>query len=363
MILYKKDSKGKLRVLEIFAEGDQVVQRSGLFDGKKSETRSSCIGKNIGRSNETSPKEQAIQEAEAKIKKKLEKEYFKTKEEAEGSAVLLPMLAKDYKKESHKIDWSKDVFIQPKLDGMRCLAVVKNGKVSLMSREGKDLSEQYGMAVQHILKDVQRFVKATDVVLDGEIYCHGKTFQENMKLIKKYRPSESEELCYHVYDIADPSLSFKARYSFLSGITPDLEVSCVKKVHTIWPIKDEMVKICHEKFLSEGYEGSIIRHGDDGYKVKGRSSSLLKYKDFIDEVFEIVDVLPFEKYPEQGKFKCKLKDGRTFETGMKMSHEEREEVLANKVNYIGKMAEVRFFEWTDGGLPRFPQAVGVRLDK
>ena len=33
MIIYKKDSKGKIRSLEIYADGDEVVQTSGLVDG------------------------------------------------------------------------------------------------------------------------------------------------------------------------------------------------------------------------------------------------------------------------------------------------------------------------------------------
>ena len=361
MILYKKDSKGKLRVLEIFAEGDQVVQRSGLFDGKRSETRSSCIGKNIGRSNETSPEEQALSEAEAKIKKKLEKEYFTTKEEAEGSEVLLPMLAKDYKKEFHKIDWSKDVFMQPKFDGMRCLAILDpDGSVQLLSREGKNIQEQYG-SMGHIIKNLKECTASQKrVVLDGELYAHGLSFQENMKLIKKYRGDATHEIKFNVYDMVRPE-NFTIRLLKISVIVENLEH--VKISNTVWSVTKDMIKSYHEKFLAEGYEGSIIRHGDDGYKVKGRSSSLLKYKDFIDEAFEIIDVVPSEKSPEQGIFECKTKEGQIFRCGMKFSHEEREDILLNKTNYIGKMAEIRFFEWTDGGLPRFPQAVGVRLDK
>ena len=52
----------------------------------------------------------------------------------------------------------------------------------------------------------------------------------------------------------------------------------------------------------------------------------------------------------------------TFGCGMKFSHEAREEILANKEQYIGMMAEVRFFEYTDDGLPRFPVCVGFRND-
>ena len=119
----------------------------------------------------------------------------------------------------------------------------------------------------------------------------------------------------------------------------------------------------HSKFISQGYEGTMVRWGSEGYYIDKRSSNLLKYKDFQDLACTIVDVEPSEKRPDQGVFICALKDGRTFGCGMKFSHAERAEMLQNKSDYIGYTAEIRFFEFTDDGLPRFPVCVGIRLDK
>ena len=43
--------------------------------------------------------------------------------------------------------------------------------------------------------------------------------------------------------------------------------------------------------------------------------------------------------------------------------QERQQILIDKADYIGQTAEIRFFEYTDDGLPRFPVCVGFRLDK
>ena len=108
----------------------------------------------------------------------------------------------------------------------------------------------------------------------------------------------------------------------------------------------------------------MIRHSDEGYAVNKRSSQLLKYKDFLDEAYIVQAVLPSESRPEQGIISCYCpKTKVTFQTGMKFSHEAREEILRNKHMYIGQMAEIRFFEYTDGGIPRFPVCVGFRFDK
>ena len=75
-----------------------------------------------------------------------------------------------------------------------------------------------------------------------------------------------------------------------------------------------------------------------------------------------MDIVPSEKNPLQGVVHCISGNG-TFGCGMKFSHKEREEILANKDHYIGQTAEIRFFEYTDDGVPRFPVCVGFRLDK
>ena len=37
--------------------------------------------------------------------------------------------------------------------------------------------------------------------------------------------------------------------------------------------------------------------------------------------------------------------------------------MINGLVSIGKMAEIRFFEYSDEGVPRFPVMVGIRQDK
>jgi ATP-dependent DNA ligase len=195
---------------------------------------------------------------------------------------------------------------------------------------------------------------------DGELYAHGLSFQENTRLIKKYRPGETEKVIYHIYDVIS-ELPFIDRYALAKGIV-DASTNCVL-VPTFKVNDEDDLNRLHKQFLSEGYEGSILRWGDEGYKVNGRSSHLLKYKDFLDETYKVVDVEPSDKNPEQGTVICQNDKGDRFGCGMKFSHAERELILLDKDLYIGQMAEVRFFEYTDGGIPRFPVCVGFRIDK
>jgi len=346
--LYKKDTKKNLRFLTISTEGSILIQESGIV-GTDSPIKheKECTPKNVGKVNATTGEEQAVSQMNSLIEKKLKEGYFETKEETNEFEVILPMLAKVYEKEAKKIDWS-NCYVQPKLDGMRCLDTV-NGKIS---RKNTPIE-----TMDHIV--INR-PGTSNIIVDGELYAHGLSFQENMKLIKKKRP-ESVNVKHHVYDIISNS-PFRDRNALLKAIvmkSTNLELVPTYKVTSM-----EEVKEYHSKFLGEGYEGTMIRWGNEGYKINGRSSNLLKYKDFIDKTYTIVDVLPSEADPEIGVIHCKLnKSDETFGCGMKFSHLERKEILANKANYIGKTAEVRFFEFTDGGIPRFPVVYGFRLDK
>lgn len=356
--IYKKDSKGRVRVLHVYTEGADLIQESGLVDGEKVEHRSTCTAKNIGKSNETTPEEQARFEAQSKIETKMSTGYFSTPEEAEekgGKDHMLPMLAKSYDKVAAKINWSGEVFIQPKLDGMRCMAIIENGTVTLLSRKGKVID-----TMQHII-DAILAAGVTDGVLDGELYAHGKNFQENMRLIKKHRPGETEKVVYHVYDTVTED-RYGVRHTSITSILRESNQSI--EVIENYLIKDEAsINDHHSRFLGAGYEGSIIRHSDMGYDVNKRSNSLLKYKDFHDITCKVVDIIPSEKRPEHGVAVCALDNGEQFKCGMKFSHDERREILANKNTFIGKWAEVRFFEYSEDGIPRFPVCVGFRLDR
>lgn len=349
------DTAGKLRFLTVRAVGPELVQLSGLYDSEKPlEHRTTCKPKNVGRANATTAEEQALKEAKAKIADKLKLEYFETILEAQTTEVIQAMLAKDSKDikdfDTVLIDWTKPVFAQPKLDGMRALGLPL---APMMSREGTPIT-----TMGHIQTEIDTCV--TQYHLDGELYSHGRNFQENMRLIKKDRGAETKEIKYRVYDLIVKTMPFAGRYALLTEICQGK--TNIELVPT-YPIRNmDDLKRIHKKFLAEGYEGTMIRHGDYGYECGKDSDSLLKYKDMRDIACLVVDVLPADKNPDQGVVQCQIKAG-VFGCGMKFSHTERREILKNKDQYIGKVAEVRFFEFSEEGIPRFPVCFGFRLDK
>lgn len=348
MILYKKDSKGKIRFIEFQVDGDQFSYTSGEIGTDNPVTHSKiCKAKNVGRSNETTPEQQAQLEMKAKIKNKLDRGYFKTISEAQNTEVILPMLAKDYFKEKSKIDWS-NAYCQPKLDGNRALLFVKNKKGKLISRQNKEF-----IHLSHITDKVN----LPDGIYDGELYAHGYPFSELMELIKK--ECDNTVIKYYAYDMIS-NLSFKYRFMELMAVVDNLEH--IKLTSTVRVYSEKDLEKEYSTYIQEGYEGAMLRWGKEPYKMKARSSNLLKYKKFIDIALPIIDIEPADQKPKWGVPVFEI-NGETFRAGTKLSHKEREDLLKNKDKYIGRTGEIRFFEYSKYGVPRFPVFCGIRLDK
>lgn len=363
MKLYKKDSKGKIRLLDIHTKGADLIQISGLVDGKHVENKTTCKGKNIGKSNETSPQEQAVSEMESKIAKKLREGYFKTKEEAEASDIKLPMLAHDYKKHKDKLVFLDDkgdrnpVYVQPKFDGMRCFAICSKGVVKLISRDNVLID-----TVPHINTSILLHVYREGSTFDGELYCHGENFQTNMSMIR----NGDKNIKFFVYDFPMEE-EYTVRKLMLDATFKNKEPQFVEHAYTELVRSMQDVKDFHAKALADGFEGTIIRQGREPYVYNKRTTQLLKYKDFKDIACKIIHIGPADRRPEWGRpvVEWTAPNGEVvrFACNPKMTHEQKEDLLKNKDKYIGKTAEVRYFEEYESGVPRFPVMVGIRNDK
>lgn len=356
--LYKQDSKGRLRIWKGWTNGPAYLLATGLIDGKMNESKPVvCISKNVGRSNATTPEQQATFELNSKYAKKLDEGYYKTEKEASNNKTILPMLA--YKYEEGKINWETNGgYVSRKLDGHRMLAHCSNSGVKLITRKGKEYT-----TLNHIETDLQNVYSTYgECWLDGEVYVHGQTFQENTKLIKKYRKGETDKLTYQVYDIVLADKDVSNRELKLNKIFKLNTFTHVVHVDQYFIESEEEMKKRFSEFIAEGYEGIMIKEPSYGYQIDKRSNGLLKYKEFLDAEFEVVNVIPAPRRTTHGVVVLKHEDGREFQANLKGSWEEREELLTNKSNYIGKWATIVYFEETDSGLPRFPVLHGFRYD-
>ena len=187
--LYKIDTTGKLREWTMIIEDACFHAVKGVVGGKLIEDKPRCCeAKNVGRSNETTPQEQAELEAQAKWQKKLDKDYALSEEEAKEKKFYAPMLAQKYEDRQDGLEYP--LYSQPKLDGIRCI-VQKNshGELTAKTRNGKVID-----AVPHILESLEEFfVDNPDAILDGELYNHDlkDNFNKITSLVRKQKPIRS----------------------------------------------------------------------------------------------------------------------------------------------------------------------------
>lgn len=355
--LYSTRSDKNIQEWEIEVKDNMYRVTSGMESGQKVTAEwTVCSGKNIGRSNETTPEEQALAEAKAIWQKKVDKGYRASKEELSKVTLFEPMLAKKY--EDYKDSLKFPLYSQPKLNGMRCLASV----VGLKSRGGKDI-----VSCPHIFEALKPTLEANPSIhLDGELYNHklGHELNEIMHLVKQPKPTKeefknsAEKIKYYVYDMYDsdnPDMKFSDRIAIAENLIKGIECVVIVETSVVNSLKE--IDSLYRTYLKDEYEGQILRI-DKEYQNK-RSNYLLKHKSFQDEEFEIVDFVPGNgnRTGTIGAVVCKLPSGETFNSNIRGSRELLSELYKDKNKYIGKLATVKFFEKTPYGVPLYPYVI------
>jgi ATP-dependent DNA ligase len=358
--LYHRGKSGGVYSWRVWTEGADVVTEYGLVDGEKQVARKAATPKNVGRSNATTAEEQAVLEARSLWQNKRDRKYFESVEEAMGE-LIRPMLAHDFEKRRER-NVAYPAYVQPKLDGVRALAFWDGSRVEVMSRSGK--SWRALGTVEHIAAALEGLLPRR-LLFDGEVYAHGETFQETTRLVKKYREGLSERLLLHVYDVVDRDelgMPFSERYErFLQPLSLELGGQPLEAVRTEVVEAEEEVYELHREFVALGYEGAILRTADGVYQYGARSFDLLKVKSFLDAEFEIVGHKDgVGKFAGAVIWVCRLPDGRTFDVVPRGSMEERRRWYLEGERHHGSLLNVRYFEVSEDGVPRFPVGAGIR---
>lgn len=358
--LYHQGKKGDLYSWRVWTEGADIVTEYGLIDGEKQIARKTATPKNVGRANATTAEEQADLEAKAMWQKRRDRKYAESVADAQEE-LIRPMLAYDFEKRKAK-NVVYPAYVQPKLDGVRALAFWNGNDLEIMSRNGKSWRD-IG-TVEHIATALERFLPK-DTLFDGEIYAHGETFQQTTRLVKKYRPGESEQLLLHVYDIIDRDAldtPFSERFQRFGWLGDNIRPGAPLEVVRTELVTDEAgVYDFHGQFVADGFEGAIVRLADGKYQYGARSYDLLKVKSFLDSEYEIVGHKGgIGKFEEAVIWVCRLPGGETFDVCPKGTMEERRQWYVEAPKYYGSQLKVRYFEVSEDGVPRFPVGEGIR---
>jgi DNA ligase-1 len=299
-----------------------------------------------------------IQTSKEKNKEK-EEDIMDTDEERTPTKIsykkYYPMLAHQFNQKKKEIKYP--CFVQPKLDGVRCITV--SGR--LYSRNGNPFP-----TLEHIKKELDSL--KDNLVLDGELYTDDINFEKIVGLVRKNTKTSEEKantlkIYLNVFDYVDANLPYEKRLSNLNDFFENNKgLKYIKQVKTEECKNEKEIMEFLDKYTKEGYEGLIIRNKKGKYAENARSVDLQKLKKFIDEEFEITGYTT----PTAGKevgcviWICKTKDGKTFNVRPQGNYDERKKLYRNGKKYIGKMLTVKYQELTNDHVPRFPVGLAIR---
>jgi len=374
-MLYKKDSNGSVRTWEIRVERIDddmyhIKTRSGV-EGSENMVEPEPQFVTEGRQNRTIA-QQAQSEAQSKWLRKLDEGYKLTRAEAITEINILPMLAQKFSKAARHVEYPAAG--QRKFDGVRCLAMRAEGfpsNIVLLTRKNKEFAGMNSLRSQ-----IARLNLPPSIILDGELYSDTLTFQRVSGLVRKKPENLSdrdledlEQVSYRIYDLINLSnmdMTFAARYRLLQSLlravpNPLYLIPRLRLTRNVRIRNEEDVAAYLALFEEEGFEGLMVRNLESPYELDKRSKHLQKVKTFIDEEFPIVGY-----YEATGNdrgtpiWECEAPNGRRFRARPMGTLAERRELWANRDASIGRPLTVRFFEYTDDGVPRFPVGVAIR---
>ena len=399
--LVSKDSKGKIRVVEIFYEGDEttriytIYRYTGQFEGKMTKQPEIIVDRGKATRN---IHEQVELQFNALVKGYKDKGYIELENEIDNynseelyklfgdapagtNGVVKPMLAKQADKVTKTNIFNKKWIASRKIDGLRCIIYLgDDGKLHTSSRGATN----YDSAMFEILTHpalIKLFKNNEGLMLDGECYHHGYTLQQINSIARTQKVAKDLEILqFYWYDIVDLNNPFKTRLAKMKSIAsklkeygseiswePDrifkeneLRIQFVPQVEVSgW---DNMMKL-HNEYVSEGWEGLVIRDPERPYKPNGRTNDMIKIKVYKDDCFKVVGKEAGLRGSEDMVFIMQMPDGRTFKAKPFGDREQKQEYWINfEEKYNGHIGECKFFYYSDDGIPLQPAFKAFRDD-
>lgn len=399
--LVSKDSKGKIRVVEISYEGNEttriytIYRYTGQFEGKMTKQPEIIVDRGKATRN---IHEQVELQFNALVKGYKDKGYIELKNEIDNysseelyklfgdapagtNGVVKPMLAKQADKVTKTDIFNKKWIASRKIDGLRCIIYLgDDGKLHTSSRGATN----YDSAMFEILTHpslIKLFKNNKGLMLDGECYHHGYTLQQINSIARTQKIAKDLEILqFYWYDIVDLNTSFKNRLAKMNSIATELKeygseigwepdrifkdnelrIQFVPQIEVSgW---DNMMKL-HNKYVSEGWEGLVIRDPERPYKPNGRTNDMIKIKVYKDDCFKVVGKEAGLRGSEDMVFIMQMPDGRTFKAKPFGDREQKQEYWINfEEKYNGHIGECKFFYYSDDGIPLQPAFKAFRDD-
>lgn len=392
--LISRDAKGKIRCIDIHftKEGDGYIIHRTSFQYKGKRTLQPSINITQGKVKRDAHA-QTILQFMSLIKSYKDKGYKEIQNDPDTYSEeklnsILPefttdangfkkhMLAKQADKVSKKsIDKVKFWYASRKIDGVRASFYWDGNKIRTASRGG----EHYDYACSHFIENeklINYFKNHPDIVLDGELYKHGKSLQQISGAARMEKNAyDCDWLQYYIYDIMTPDKPFKERIKDLISLAKELHIGFnpylqfengelqMQIVPQVKVTGYDNIMTLHNKYVEEGWEGVVVRDPDSLYKFGARGNAMIKFKMYKDDCFKVVGIEPGLRGAEDMVFILETKTGITFKAKPLGDRATKQEYWDNfEFKYKGHIGECKFFYYSDEGVPLQPAFKAFRWD-
>jgi DNA ligase-1 len=260
-------------------------------------------------------------------------------------------------------DLPKKVRVEPKLDGVRLVSIVRDGKVEMLSRAGKVITNFQDTVGKELST-------LPDGVYDGEIM--DEDFNSLMRQVHRKVKTNVSKSYYMLFDVVsleeweerEGQQTLAHRRQKLETILGSKEFEFLRLIeHKEIDSNFEAIMAYHGECTAAGFEGAMLKNPTMPYCF-GRSDAVVKVKAFNDVDLRVTGFLE-----GRGRHKGSLGailvnfNGVKVRVGSGFGDTDRAEVWADKEKFLGMTAEIRYQEITPDGSLRFPTFVCWRTDK
>lgn len=266
------------------------------------------------------------------------------------------------------LDFNKEYIVEPKLDGVRCVAIIHKNNVKLYSRNGKQITNF--VEIEKELLELYALEAKNGIVIDGELLTNKNNFRQLMQTLYSLEPKRSivDSTKYNSFDCLSLT-DFESQ----TNLTPLRERKKSLRAGTNWVtvVESKSVKSREDierafvSYVNEGYEGIMVKDLDSNYAFK-RNDNWLKLKPSDEYTFIIVG---FKE--GTGKYAGKLgsfcgeyieNPDITVDCGSGLSDEERVEYWEKREELLGTKFDIASDGILETGSLRFPIFVRLRED-
>lgn len=352
--LYLKNDNNRIRFWKIWVTNNKkdniayIYKEYGLLGGKITSPKP----KEVKHKGTISSYQKAVTAATYKYNQKIEKGFSTNKNKvSKKEDIILPMGAHKIDDQKHKIVYP--ALIQRKLDGFRCMSHIKNGEVELLSRTGKNFHHLED--IRDEINQIKLMRKNSNIYLDGELYIHDLPLRKLSSIVsKKYINDEDKKrmkmVQYNIFDMFDvnkKNLIFSERFNIVKDIFKKHKFKYLKLVNVETVKKYKDIEKKYDQFISEGYEGIIVRNKQGVYKFNKKSYDVLRTKEFKKGEFIIIggkQGAGEQKGAIIWHLECNKNKKKSFWGIPIGSLKERQKLYKNYKKYIGKTAIVKYWD-------------------